>query len=79
MGMIHCGVRPKSVIIKQEDGRLRKTYHELLNGGGYKIWNEKLLNSGCGKEIDDVERDGELIYCPWCDEWFNKNQWRVSK
>lgn len=42
----------------------------------YRIWNLRMLNSGCGKILqgDELVLSG-CIYCPTCDEYFNEEQW----
>ncbi len=72
--MRHVGVRPEYDIELIEDGRTRKTYIERLPDGGYRVWNKRLLRSGCGEEIDVIEVIDNLIYCHVCKEWANESQ-----
>lgn len=76
--MKHKGIRPSGqlTIVESEMKRGRKLYHEELPEGGYRIWNDRLLKSGCGRTIIYAQQDGELIYCPYCDEWANENQFK---
>jgi hypothetical protein len=77
MRLKHIGVRPVGELEFLDDGRMRKTWIERLPDGGYKLWNKRLLNSGCNKIVYEDEHDGELIYCPWCEAWFSRNQFEV--
>ena len=72
--MKHKGVRPVNPLIRELDKRKRVTYYEEFDDGSYKIWNNRLLNSGCGGKLTEVLEDGDLLYCPHCREWCNKNQ-----
>lgn len=73
--MKHKGIRPIYLPLeKDDDGRKRTTYYEYLPDGGYKIWNNKLLNSGCGKEITVITKCDELVWCPFCNEWASESQ-----
>lgn len=78
--MRHIGIRPKAPLKLIDDGKLRVTYHEYLPEGGYRIWNNKLLKSGCGNVIIDhpgysqVQENDSLLYCPFCEEWASKEQ-----
>lgn len=74
--MRHKGVRPVGQLTTLESDikRGHKMYHEALPDGGYRIWNDRLLKSGCGKTLDKIMRDGSLVYCPYCDEWSNEKQ-----
>jgi len=73
--MRHVGVRPTHLPLEvQEGGRKRKTYYENFPDGSYKIWNARLLNSGCGRTLTEYEEDGNLIYCSYCKTWNDKTQ-----
>lgn len=85
MSTRHVGVRPLGKLTRDEEIR-RNTYYEETESG-YRIWNDKLLNSGCGKTVDIPERyreategmlqvseDISLLWCPHCREWANQNQ-----
>lgn len=77
--LVHVGIRPKYKLVYQPDKagkRYRKTYHETLPNGGYKIWTARMLKSGCGHVIDDIIRLEGLIYCPKCDEYFSESQFK---
>jgi hypothetical protein len=73
--MRHIGIKPDGPLERVEDGRNRRTYIETLPDGGYRIWNDKLLKRGCNKVVYEDERDGVLVYCPWCDEWFSRRHY----
>lgn len=75
MKLIHKGVRP-AYPIEVSDFK-RKLFIEELPDGDYKIWNIKLLKSGCGSILDSefITLLMGCIYCPWCDEYFSKDQW----
>lgn len=85
--MRHVGVRPLGKLVREDDAKRRQTYYETLDDGGYRIWNDKLLNSGCGKSVDIPEQYREategmlevsdnlsLLWCPHCREWAHSNQ-----
>jgi hypothetical protein len=74
--MKHVGIRPTKMPLDLDPDKKRKTYYERFDDGSYRIWYEKTLNSGCGRVIKECKRDGELIYCPVCDEWFNEEQFK---
>lgn len=72
--LIHVGTRPTYEL--QVLDFKRKLYIEEFPDGGYRIWNKRMLKSGCNKTIDnDPEEMRGCLYCPWCDEWFNREQW----
>lgn len=72
--MKHSGIRPVGELREIDDGRFRSTYKEILQDGGYRLWNNKLLKSGCGKTLTELQEKDSLLYCPHCEEWFSKNQ-----
>lgn len=77
--MRHIGVRPETLPLEKDERtttRRREVFYEVLPDGGYRIWNHKLLNSGCGRTLIDLVIDGDLIFCPTCKEWANKNQFQ---
>lgn len=74
MQVKHIGKRNTYPIFPTEtDG----VYHELLPDGSIKVWNAKTLNTGCDTEIDTVLVDEGLIYCPFCDEMCNQDQFLI--
>jgi hypothetical protein len=72
----HKGIRPsfEIALINWK----KSIYIEEYPNGNYRIWNLRMLNSGCGKilEDDEILLSG-CIYCPHCDEYFNEEQWEV--
>lgn len=78
MIMRHIGIRPENPI-HLVDFR-KKIYYEDLPNGKEKRWTLRQLNSGCGKDVKGemwLREDRGCYYCPWCDEWFSKNQWEM--
>ena len=73
--MRHKGIRPTYEL--QVLDNKRKLYLEEFPNGGYRVWNKRMLKSGCGKrtDISEYEVIGECYYCKHCDEWFHKDQW----
>lgn len=73
MTMIHKGVKPEYTLMRID--YKRKIYVEEITG---RIWNMRMLKSGCGvtlKETDEIKEMMDCIYCPTCREWFNIEQW----
>lgn len=50
----------------------KQIYLEDVTG---RVWTERMLRSGCESVTTQIQEMRECIYCPWCDEWFNKEQW----
>lgn len=73
----HKGIRPSYPIALIN--WKKSIYIEDLPGDGYRIWNLRMLNSGCGKILvdDEIVLSG-CIYCPHCDEYFNQEQWVIA-
>lgn len=73
--MNHKGVRPTGELV-QIRSRFKgvRVYKEVKEDGGYRLWNDQTLRNGCGNDIKKIERDGDLIYCPHCRKWCNKEQ-----
>jgi hypothetical protein len=69
MILIHKGVRPKGEIRALDFENL---LFEDSDGG---IWNQKMLNSGCGKKSKIFKELYGCYYCIHCDEYFSKDQW----
>jgi hypothetical protein len=77
VSLIHKGVRPVYPI-EMLDFK-RKIWLEECPDGRIKLWNSKMLTSGCNNELDIPVRELEgCIYCPWCDEYFSYDQWEDS-
>jgi uncharacterized protein YbaR (Trm112 family) len=74
--MTHKGIRPEYALVRVD--YKRRIYMEQFEDGGYRIWNMRMLKSGCGvslREVDEVKEMMDCIYCPTCKEWFNVEQW----
>lgn len=69
----HIGRRPQYPV--QVLDFKRKTYIEEFPDGSYKIWNKKMLNSGCDGVVEEIKELYDCIYCPHCNEYFSKDQW----
>ena len=78
--MRHVGARPARLplVVDERCKRKRKTYFEVLDDGSYRLWNNRLLNSGCGRVVTEIVEDGNLIYCPTCRAWFNNEQFVIE-
>lgn len=72
--MKHVGSRPEFLPLELDDTRKQYIWYENFPDGGYRIWNNKTLNSGCGTHLTDIKREGNLIFCNRCKEWANENQ-----
>lgn len=77
--MKHIGVRPEYPLEADERSghkKLNIVYYENFPDGSYKIWNKKLLNSGCGQSTDQpiIKDANNLLWCKHCQEWCNENQ-----
>ena len=78
----HVGIRPTyPLVIDMTDVGQRKhrKKYEVYPDGGYRVWNDRMLKSGCNRVIRGDEKLGELIYCPFCDEYFNSEQFEEVK
>ena len=74
--MRHVGIRPKYKTYRYTrklQARNGQSY-ELLPEGGYRLWTDRMLNSGCNQVLVNVKRYRGLIYCPHCEEWFSEEQ-----
>lgn len=75
----HIGIRPTGTLTLVDFKK--KIYYEELGEEKYRLWNKRMLKSGCGLEIavNKIKEMRGCIYCPRCDEWFNKEQWERVK
>ena len=76
--MKHVGVRPEYAI-ERDEGKKRPTWYEFFPLGGYRIWTLKTLRSGCNRKLKEIKSVGNLIYCPFCEEWFNELQFKSTE
>ena len=73
MKVKHIGKSPTYPLYSHED-----VYIEILPDGSKKVWNCKTLNTGCDKEIKEPLVYEGLIYCPFCDEMCNQDQFLIE-
>jgi len=71
----HVGVRPKGKVYQLETDF--KVFREDLEDGGTRFWNARTLNSGCGNVLEKAKLKGNLIFCPFCGEMCNTNQFET--
>ena len=77
MKLKHVGVRPTYPLVtklRPEQKAREGIKYEIFAKGGYKIWTERMLRSGCNNEVSGDVRIGSLIYCEHCDEFFSQDQ-----
>jgi len=74
--LVHVGIRPTHRLEYYEGRKRQETYHEIFPNGSYRIWTKKMLKSGCGKKIKTIKQLLGLIYCPYCDEYFSRDQFK---
>lgn len=76
----HIGERPLHPL-RQEKDKIKNewTYIEALPDGTKRIWTERMMISGCNKQIESTEYMYNLIFCPHCDEYFNQKQFTEYK
>lgn len=72
--MIHVGVRPVGETTIMEGKRWELS--EKLPLGNVRYWDKRQLNSGCGNNVEGETNNRGLIYCPHCEEWFNKREFK---
>ena len=74
----HVGVRPSGRMIgfSKDLKEIPNNKYELLPLGGYRMWSSRMLRSGCNKVVSGKEMMEGLIYCKYCDEFFNANQFK---
>ena len=78
--IIHVGIRPQyKTKQKKHDIKNEWIHIETLPDGSKVHWTERMLVSGCNKVISETSYMGDLIYCPHCDEYFNKKQFKESE
>lgn len=80
MRLKHVGIRPVYELTLLNWKRC--LYVEELPNGKDRIWTKRMLRSGCNEVTNDPlvltvdVTNEELLYCPYCDEYFAKEQWR---
>lgn len=74
MTFTHKGIRPTYDLVLLDFKR--KIYCEEYPNGDYRIWNKRMLKSGCNVVTKTVREMMDCYYCATCDEWFNKEQWQ---
>lgn len=72
--LVHEGIRPKGETSMINHGSYKGCVREELDGGGYRVWTDKMLKSGCGGLSNSDVRLNGLIYCRKCDEFFSEEQ-----
>lgn len=71
MALRHVGIRPLYSLTLIDFKK--KIWEEEVTE---KLWNLRTLNSGCGKSFEGYQLEMyDCIYCPYCDEYFSKDQW----
>lgn len=73
--MKHKGVRPTYELSELKRVGVNVIYQEVFPDGSVKWWNERQLQSGCGRELTEYKEVDKLAYCPWCKEWFHRSQY----
>ena len=74
MALRHLGIRPKHSLTLIDFKK--KIWEEVYPSGKVRIWNLRQLNSGCGRVFEGYQLEiYDCIYCPYCDEYFAKEQW----
>lgn len=76
MSLVHVGIRPKNKVVRfnQNHREVLGYKYELFPDGSYKLWSNRQLESGCNNVVDENVRMNDLIYCPYCDEYFSRDQ-----
>lgn len=75
MRLKHVGVRPTHPLTLDFK---KKIYYEECPNGKRLRWTKRMLSSGCDQIIYKPREMMGCFYCPWCAEWFSRDQWRVS-
>lgn len=73
MARKHIGIRPIYEIVMLDFKK--KIYLEEYPDGKWRLWNKRMLKSGCGYITTTLKEMRECYYCHHCDEWFSKDQW----
>ena len=68
--VFHTGMRPGFPVVEIKEGE-RFYYYEQVTG---KKWTMRELNSGCGERVEYKPGIADLLYCSYCDEWFQPRQ-----
>lgn len=76
---VHKGIRPISELITTRTNNDKFEHQERLDNGNTRLWSNKMLNSGCDNDIEEIVELGGLIFCPYCDEYFSENQFEESE
>ena len=78
MPLVHVGIRPTHPLKRQNAAMMlrKEDAKEMLPGGGYRIWTERMLQSGCNQEVTEIKRLDDLLYCETCGEFFSQNQFK---
>jgi hypothetical protein len=71
--LIHKGIRPLHSLTVLDFKK--KIYYEEYPDETFRLWNKRMLNSGCDNVISSPKELMECYYCPKCDEYFSKDQW----
>lgn len=76
MTLRHVGIRPEYPVIKFNKTLkcIHRYRYEIFPDGGYKLWSDRALKSGCNHLVNADVMLGELIYCEHCGEFFNREQ-----
>lgn len=78
MALRHVGIRPLYSLTLIDFKK--KIWEEEYPDGKIKSWNLRQLNSGCGKAFEGYTLEiYDCIYCPYCDEYFSKEQWHEEE
>ena len=78
ISLVHVGIRP-SFPVEAISHKGKQYFNEKLPDGATRVWNMRMLESGCSRVVESVVRDGKLIYCAYCDEWFNETQFKYKE
>lgn len=83
MKVIHKGKTP-TYDLEPTEMYKDMMYEPYPNGGG-KFWSPRELKTGCGGDVMEpygtvaTMEDYGLIYCPYCDEWFNEKEFEYNE
>ncbi len=83
MKLNHVGIRPEHKVVISNDRKglkdIRGLSYEILPDDSYRVWTDRMLTSGCNKEVSGDETLGDLIFCPKCDEFFSRDQFKEDE